>query len=208
MEPSIDWAYEILEKEGVPAHIIEHSEKVSLISFFLGCLLKEIGEPLDLKILTLGSLLHDVKKFESLKTGENHALAGYKLMERLGHRRIGEVIYAHIFLKAPKPGSPISEEEVVFYADKRVKHNEIVSLKERFKDLRIRYGRTLKALIRMSLLEEMSLLLEKRLFKRLEIQPEDLNFLNSVKEVKDVLKRGFESCLTSGGKIYGERGLS
>jgi len=208
MQQTIDFAYELLKREEVPEHIIRHSEKVALISLVLGCFLKEKGENLDLNLLTFSALLHDVKKYSSLKTGENHALAGYRLMESLGFKRAGEIIYAHIFLKAPKPGSPISEEEVVFYADKRVKHDEIVSLKERFRDLRARYGRTLKALIRMALLEEMTLLLEKRLFKGLSIRPEDLLKLNEVKEVKDVLKRCLESCFACRRELFGEGSFS
>lgn len=197
MKLDLNWAYKLLESEEVPAHIIRHSEKVALIALCLGCHLNASGENLDLKILTLGALLHDVKKFSSLRTGENHALAGYKLLQELGYPRIGEIIYSHIFLKAPRPGSPITEEEIVFYADKRVKHDEIVSLKERFKDLRVRYGRTLKALIRMALLEEMTHLLEKRIFKKLPIHPQDLLKLNQVREVKSVLEKALENCSDS-----------
>ncbi|MFN3406481.1 MAG: HD domain-containing protein [Caldimicrobium sp.] len=200
MESILDWGYNLLKKEEVPEHIIRHSEKVALISLLLGQMHNERNAHLDIKTLTLGALLHDIKKYASLKTGENHALAGYKLMQELGYPRIGEIIYAHIFLKAPKPNSPLCEEEIVFYADKRVMHDKIVSLKERFKDLRERYGRTLKALIRMSLLEEMTLLLEKRLFKGLDISPDDFIKLNAVKEVKDALK----TCLKSGTSCWRE----
>ncbi|MFN3505001.1 MAG: HD domain-containing protein [Caldimicrobium sp.] len=198
MESIIDWGYELFKKEEVPEHIIRHSEKVALIALLLGQMHKERNTQLDIKNLTLGALLHDIKKYASLKTGENHALAGYKLMQELAYPRVGEIIYAHIFLKAPKPNSPISEEEIVFYADKRVKHDKIVSLKERFKDLRERYGRTLKSLIRMSLLEEMTFLLERRLFKGLSISPEDFIKLNEVREVRDVLK----ACLKSGTSCW------
>jgi uncharacterized protein len=191
---SVDFAYELLKKEEVPEHIIRHSEKVALISLCLGSFLKHVNNPLlDLKVLTVSALLHDVKKMASFKSGENHAAAGYKLMVSLGYPRVGEIIYAHIFLKIPKPGESIKEEEIVFYADKRVKHDTIVSLKERFSDLRERYGRTLKAIIRMRLLEEMTILLEKRLFKGLPFSPSDLNNLNNVKEVRDVLKNCLES---------------
>jgi uncharacterized protein len=191
---SVDFAYELLKKEKVPEHIIRHSEKVALISLCLGSFLKHGNNPLlDLRVLTVSALLHDVQKMASLKSGENHAAAGYKLMASLGYPRVGEIIYAHIFLKLPKPGEPIKEEEIVFYADKRVKHDTIVSLKERFSDLRERYGRTLKAIIRMRLLEEMTILLEKRLFKGLPFSPSDLNKLNNVKEVRNVLKNCLES---------------
>ncbi|MFN3921784.1 MAG: HD domain-containing protein [Caldimicrobium sp.] len=208
MESLIDWGYELLEKEEVPEHIIRHSEKVALIALLLGILHKEKGAPLDLETLTLGALLHDIKKFSSLKTGENHALAGYLFMQNLGFKRVGEIIYSHIFLKAPKPNSPICEEEIVFYADKRVKHDEIVTLKERFKDLRERYGRTLKSLIRMALLEEMTLLLEKRLFKNLPIIPESFLYLNRIKEVKDVLKKCLKSSSPCWRDLFREGGFS
>ncbi|MGC9110028.1 MAG: HD domain-containing protein [Caldimicrobium sp.] len=208
MELTLEFAYELLKKEEVPDHIIRHSEKVALISLFLGCFLKEKGEPLDLNLLTCSALLHDIKKMASIKTGENHAFSGYKLMKELGFERAGEIIYAHIFLKAPKPNSPIREEEIVFYADKRVKHDEIVTLKERFKDLRERYGRTLKSLIRMRLLEEMTLLLEKRLFKKIELKPEDLLILNEIKEAKDVLKRCLKGCTTCWRDIFRTRSFS
>ncbi len=208
MELSLDFAYELLKREDVPEHIIRHSEKVALIALFLGCLLKEKGEPLDLNLLTFSALLHDIKKMASVRTGENHALAGYQLMKKLGLERVGEIIYAHIFLKPPKPNAPISEEEIVFYADKRVKHDEIVTLKERFKDLRERYGKTLKSLIRMALLEEMTLLLEKRLFKKIKIKPEDFLLLNEIREVRDVLKRCLEGCTACWREIFRERSFS
>lgn len=208
MELTLDLAYELLRKEEVPEHIINHSEKVALIALFLGCFLKEKGEALDLNLLTCSALLHDIKKMKSIKTGENHALAGYQLMKSLGFERAGEIIYAHIFLKAPKPGAPILEEEIVFYADKRVKHDKIVTLKERFKDLRERYGRSLRSLVRMTLLEEMTLLLEKRLFKKLEIKPEDFLFLNEIREVQNVLKECLESCTNCWGKIIRKRSFT
>lgn len=201
MELSIDWAYQLLKQEEVPAHIIRHSERVALVSLFLGCSLVKKGNNLDLKVLTLAALLHDVKKFSSLKTGENHALAGYNLMKGLGLERMGEIIYAHIYLKAPKPGSPISEEEIVFYADKRVMHDRIVPLRERFRDLETRYGRTLKAIIRMRLLEEMTLILERRLFKNLDITPESFLKLNDIKEVRGVLEKKLEGCSDSWGSF-------
>lgn len=208
MESIIEWGYELLAKEEVPHHIVSHSEKVALIAITLGTFHKEKGAPINLENLFLGALLHDIKKFSSLKSGENHALAGYKLLKELGYERVGEIIYAHIFLKAPKPSSPINEEEIVFYADKRVRHAEIVSLKERFKDLRERYGRTLKALIRMGLLEEMTLLLEKRLFKGFPYGPESLLKLNKIEEVRDVFKmclKGSSSCWRD---LLGERSFS
>ncbi len=164
--------YEILRENQVPQHIVKHCEKVALVATFIAEGLCEIGEDLDLSLVEAGGLLHDVTKHLSLKTGENHALSAAKLLERLGYPEVAKVVARHIFCPPGPPGSPIREEEIVYYADKRVKHTQIVTLKERFEDLKERYGHNVFSLIRLDHLYEMTKLLERRLFKRLPFGPE------------------------------------
>jgi len=134
----------------------------------------QVGEPLDLSLVEAGALLHDVTKHLSLKTGENHALSAARLLEKLGYPEVARVVARHIFCPPGPPGSPIREEEIVYYADKRVKHTQIVTLKERFEDLKERYGRSVSALIRLDHLYELTKLLERRLFKKLPFGPEKI----------------------------------
>ncbi len=166
--------YEILRENQVPSHIVAHCEKVALVATFLAEALCREGEELDLALVEAGALLHDVTKHLSLKTGENHALSAASLLERLGYPQVAKVVASHIFCPPGPPGTPIREEEIVYYADKRVKHTRIVTLKERFEDLKERYGRSVSSLIRLDHLYELTRLLERRLFKKLPFGPERL----------------------------------
>ena len=195
MRLSLEACYEILLKNQLPPHIVRHSEKVALISNLLGCALILKGETLDIEILTFAALLHDVKKYESIVKGIDHAEEGYSYLCELGYKRIAEIVRAHIYL----PDSTllkevVTEEEVVFYADKRVMHESIVSIEERFEDLRKRYGKTKERIERLNKLEKFSKLLEAKIFKKLDFSPDVLKRLEDVKEAKDVLKRGIEDC--------------
>jgi len=172
--PDRSRCYEIMRENQVPPHIIRHCEKVALVATFLAEALCQVGEPLDLSLVEAGALLHDVTKHLSLKTGENHALSAARLLEKLGYPEVARVVARHIFCPPGPPGSPIREEEIVYYADKRVKHTQIVTLKERFEDLKERYGRSVSALIRLDHLYELTKLLERRLFKKLPFGPEKI----------------------------------
>jgi hypothetical protein len=68
----------------------------------------------------------------------------------------------------------VSEEEVVNYADKRVQHDRIVSLKERFVDLKERYGKKQSSFELLDDLEKATSELEVKIFSILEIHPGDL----------------------------------
>ncbi|QJA06543.1 HD domain-containing protein [Thermosulfurimonas marina] len=182
--PSLEECYRILEEEGVPPHILRHSEKVALVAAFLARNLRDLGEPLSLPLVVAGGLLHDLTKHRSLETGENHAESARRRLLERGFPEVAEVVGQHIFLKPGPPGTPLRAEEVVYYADKRVRHEEIVSLKERFQDLRERYGRRPASWVRIWRLEELTKLLERRLFKRLPFGPEKVLELNQVEDVK------------------------
>ncbi len=178
--PTREQCYEILAQYDVPPHIVAHSERVAQVACFLAEALKKVGEPLDLALIEASALLHDLTKYWSLKTGENHALSAARELRSLGYPEVAEVVAQHIFLIPGPPGAPIRAEEVVYYADKRVKHTEIVLLKERFKDLRLRYGRDIASLLRLRRLEDLTRLLERRLFKKLPFGPEKVQELSRV----------------------------
>lgn len=199
---TLEEIYLLLEKERVPYHIILHSEKVALVSLFLGYSLKQRGIELDPFLLLAGALLHDIKKYHTLIYGGNHALEGYQFFKKLGYERIGKIVLYHVYYKPAHPSASITEEEIVYYADKRVKHEKIVSLKERFSDLKDRYGKNLKAWIRMNYLEELTKLIEKRLFKRLSFGPEKILELENIREVRDVFKKVTQNSSFGWRKVF------
>jgi len=176
--PSRKQCYQILRDYEVPPHIVAHCEKVARVATFLAEHLRARGEPLNLPLVEASGLLHDLTKHWSLKTGENHAHSAARVLRELGYPEVAAVVAQHIYLHPGPPGSPLREEEVVYYADKRVRHTEIVPLRERFEDLRVRYGRTISTLVRLYHLEELTRLLERRIFKKLPFGPEKIQELN------------------------------
>jgi hypothetical protein len=68
----------------------------------------------------------------------------------------------------------------VNYADKRVRHTSVVSLEERFQDLALRYGLSSASLERLQKLKDDMYRLETRIFRRLSIEPGDLEGFNTL----------------------------
>jgi len=88
------------------------------------------------------ALLHDITKTRALETRERHDESGGILLRELGFARIGEIVEQHVILLDFNPQEKLDEREILYYADKRVMHDQIVSLAERVEDLILRYGFT------------------------------------------------------------------
>lgn len=170
MIPPIQECLSLLIKHQVPDHIIQHSKIVRRLALYLGVELNKKGERLDLPQIEAGALLHDIAKIKE----NDHSQAGAELLIRLGYPEIAEIVRQHVILDERKNIDSFTEAEIVHYADKRVKHTTIVSLTERFKDLRNRYGKTPSALAWLNKLEEKTKRLEKRIFAKIEGDPQSL----------------------------------
>lgn len=153
---------------------MKHSRKVRNLAVFLCRMLNEKGERLDAERVEAASLLHDVAKVNTLNTGRSHSQAGADLLRELGFPEIAEIVRQHVILDPRTNEQRITEAEVVHYADKRVRHTTVVSLFERFQDLKERYGKTPEAMKMMENLERESLLLEERLFRKISLSPDAL----------------------------------
>ncbi len=79
---------------------------------------------------------------------------GAGILEELGYPHVAQVVREHVHLDDNiMDPRPLREAEVVNYADKRVLHDAVVTLEERFADLKVRYGRTSEALARIKATE-------------------------------------------------------
>lgn len=174
MIPTPDKCFVLLEKYKVPEHIIQHSRIVHAIALYLCQALLRQREKLDPDLVQAGSLLHDIVKMKSLNTGESHPRAGALLLSSLGYPEVAEIVRQHVVLDDGIPPGQITEAALVHYADKRVKHTAIVSLAERFQDLKERYGKSPAALAWLEDLERKSFELEEQIFQKLTIKPESL----------------------------------
>jgi putative nucleotidyltransferase with HDIG domain len=162
---------------GVLENIIDHSIEVANVAVYLSTELNKRGQRIDLLLVEAASLLHDLTKTDSFKTKEDHAWTGSRLLKEMGYEVVGEVVAQHIWLSHDIDPHLVSEEEVVNYADKRVKHDRIVSLEERFNDLRDRYGRDQKGMDYLGRMEMVIKEIENKIFLILQINPNDLRNL-------------------------------
>ncbi len=172
MIPDPQQCLSILKAHQVPEHIIHHSQIVYKIALFLGQELNKNGEKLNLAQIAAGALLHDIAKMGE----EDHSQAGAELLTQLGYPEIADIVRQHVVLDQPQ-NERISEAAVVHYADKRVKHTTIVSLAERFADLRVRYGKTPTALAWLDQLQQTTEAIEKRIFQKIGRTPQSISFL-------------------------------
>ena len=175
--PSVDQCYKLLEEYNVPDHIIQHSEMVCKVAVFLADELNKQGENLSIPEIQAAALLHDITKMEGFNTGHDHAKTGREFLDKLGFKRIGEIVAEHIKLQEGRKSRSLSEEEIINYSDKRVMHTRVVTLAERFADLWERYGArglnkdTAKRIIQF---ETKTYELENRIFSTLNFTPEEL----------------------------------
>lgn len=158
-------------------NIISHSLAVTKVALFLSVELNKRGQRIDVRLVEAASLLHDLTKTECLKTKEDHAMTGSQLLKGMGYERVGEIVARHIWLGKEGDPSCVCEEEIVNYADKRVMHDRIVSLEERFRDLKERYGKHGRAEDYLEHLQKEIYGIENRIFLILQTDPNDLQLL-------------------------------
>ena len=174
MIPTRDECLRLMSQYGMMSHIIDHSIEVTKVALYLGMELNKRGQSIDLGLVEAASLLHDLTKSECLKTKEDHAQTGSQRLKGMGYVQVGEVVAEHIHLARKNDPSLVTEEEIVNYADKRVQHDRIVSLEERFCDLMDRYGKSQKASEQMEQFKKATFEIENKIFSILGIDPSDL----------------------------------
>lgn len=121
-------------------NIRRHSLTVSRVAVRLASMLNEHGSDYDVAEIEAAALLHDITKTRSLETGENHSLTGAATVASLGYGSVADIIRQHV--TPDTDGRCITAAEIVSYADKRVLHDHVVPLDERFEYLKVRYGRS------------------------------------------------------------------
>lgn len=166
MIPSRDECLDLLEEHNVPENIRRHSFKVNTVALFLARKLKEKGIQVDVKLVDRASLLHDLDKVATLDNMSNHGRITAEILDKKGiDKALQRIILNHHF----NADWPDWETKIVNYADKRVRHDKIVTLKERFEYGRKKYPD--KHDIRG---EKRFFELEKEMFDIIGMNPDDL----------------------------------
>jgi hypothetical protein len=88
---------------------------------------------------------------------------------------IAGIVGEHVILKSFSPENNHTEKEIVYYADKRVNHDQVVSLDKRLAYILERYG--MNNLVRCQAIKKNYALcqdLEKKMFSDLPFEPADI----------------------------------
>ncbi len=163
-------------------NIRHHSLVVARIADLLATKLQDTingHEPPERNLCVSGALLHDIAKTPCLDGSCDHARAGAAICLQHGYPEIAAIVEEHVILKDHAPDryrqGCFTAREIVYYADKRVRHNEIVTLDERLEYIIEHYGKNsdrLHRLIRANF--NQCVQLEKYLFRFLDFAPGQL----------------------------------
>lgn len=104
-------------------------------------------------LVAAGGLLHDIAKTPCLKNRCDHALEGACICRKLGYPEIASIVEEHVVLKEHDEErwrqGRFDPREIIYYADKRVRHEEIVGLDDRLEYILEQYGHDDPALHRI-----------------------------------------------------------
>lgn len=153
----------LIKEFNVPLHVRRHCAAVADFCVDLGKKLIAAGVKIDLKLLRQAALLHDLLRVADFKTFEpekfpdpvsaediefwktlrekwgkiHHADAAAQILEERGFCDIAAVIKRHKYVQI-KHGLETWEDKILYYADKRIKHDKVVPLADRLADGRKR----------------------------------------------------------------------
>jgi putative nucleotidyltransferase with HDIG domain len=156
---------EIIDASDMLPHIKKHSQAVCRVAVAIARELNTHNENYDLREIEAAALLHDITKTRSLATGENHSVTGAEAIAALGYHGVADIIRQHVTPDNDK--DRITAAEIVSYADKRVLHDRVVPLHERFAYLKIRYGRSSQDMERIDAARQRTESIEQRIADKL-----------------------------------------
>jgi uncharacterized protein len=130
---------ELMVQYSMLPKIVAHSLQVMNVSLAIIDNLKS-GVHVNRDLVIAAALLHDITKTKSLETKERHDASGGALLRELGFPSTAEIVEQHVIIRNLNLDGRLEEWEIVYYADKRVLHDTIVTIDERVHDLVQRYG--------------------------------------------------------------------
>ncbi|TBV79465.1 MAG: HDIG domain-containing protein [Desulfobulbaceae bacterium] len=129
----------LMDHYQMPEHIRAHSLVVRQVAEFLARQLVQQGKPVCVELVVAGALLHDIAKALCLDGDCLHAERGGEICREHGYFELMPLVAEHVQLFRGFTDQ-CGEREIVYYADKRVRHDQVVSLEERRDDLIRRYA--------------------------------------------------------------------
>jgi len=174
--PSINQCLQMMDKYFMPSHIRDHSMLVARIAMLISSQLDAQGIEISIEKSVSGALMHDIAKFPCIQSHEDHCSKGKEICKNEGFSEIADIVNEHVILRNPIIADQYNEKEIVNYADKRVLHDQVVSLEARMDDIKIRYLPKCPH-IDISMFNhhhDICKLVENKLFAKLNFLPQDI----------------------------------
>ena len=157
------WRKEVM----LPVHISEHCDAVARVCRAIAENLQEQGRLVRPLLLEHAGEIHDLFRFVDFRPevssgpyqndypehqkqihatwkarypSKKHEQVCAAFLQNNGFDALGQIVSVH-GLYIPSPPKITIEQKALFYADKRVRYTEVVTLEERFEDLRERYAK-------------------------------------------------------------------
>lgn len=112
-------------ENGTPRHVIEHSKEVSRVGVEIGTALNKKGFNLDLELIRVAGLIHDV-----LRLKEDHDVEAGKLLDSMGYHDEADVVRNHMHYEF-NPIAHLNEVDIMSLSDRLVKEDKYVGIDER-----------------------------------------------------------------------------
>lgn len=164
--PSIDQIQEWRKNVQLPPHIVKHCEAVAGISDILTEHLLADGTIVRRTAVERAGQVHDLLRFLDFRDGASpppgvtfsdeqrarwaqakkdfpdmrHEEACAAFLANNGYTILGDIVLPHGLI-IPSPSRATIEQKILFYADKRITEDRIVTIQERFREFRERYGK-------------------------------------------------------------------
>ena len=134
-----DTALALLKKYEIKDNVLKHSLAVNRFAVSLARKLMDRGNKIDLELVDSASLLHDIGRTTSSETKRHHSIEGCNILIKEGYPDIAEIVKKHGLGWIEKNKLETIEEKIVWYSDKRLDEDRVVSLNERLKLLETRH---------------------------------------------------------------------
>lgn len=117
---------ELYKECGTPENVVRHMVGVAdFLDEIHASLSAERRDRYNWEVLRKAALLHDVRR-----TDKNHAKTSADFLVKEGYPELGELVRYHH--DSGMQDGELTAEEILFYADKRVQEDKVVSVEERF----------------------------------------------------------------------------
>lgn len=124
--PGEEECMKMLRDNGTPEKVIRHCRAVAKKADDIAAALEEKGIHLDRNLIKAAALLHDIERVRP-----HHAQAGADYLLSCGFPNVSRIVASHMEL-TDEQEKIINETSVVFLADKLIKEDREVTLKERY----------------------------------------------------------------------------